>query len=901
MSLEYRILGSLEVLRDGAPVAITAPKERVILLCLLLAQGRSVPVARLVDALWGEQPPASASKLVQLYVSHLRKWLGPASITTSSGGYRMELEDGVLDTSSFAKLLAEGRSARARGGERRAASVLADALALWRGAEVADGEIPDAMRVEATRLEDQRLECLEERLGLLVAIGEHERALPELTALCASEPLRERPRGQLMLSLYRTGRQAEALAVFRDLRSALQEQLGLEPSEELRALERSILQHDAGLAAPPPAHAQAALPAPATELFGRHSERLALRLLVERSDVRLISLVGAGGSGKTRLAVALAADVADSFQDGVVLVELAALRAPGDVMPAIAKALAVPEAPGRSSLEAIAEVAASPELLVVLDNFEQVASAGPQLVRLLEIAPRLTLVVTSRRVLHVSGEHVFPVEPLAEDDAFALFVARASALDVTVAIRPDEAAAVRMICRRLDGLPLAIELAAARARLLKPQQLLDRLGAALTLLVDGPRDLPARQQTLRDTLGWSVALLSSEERQTLGDLSVFAGGWSLEAGEDVAGAGLDRLGALVDHSLLRRAFDGDEPRFEMLETIREFASELLGERRPAVERAHAEHFARLAEQSELSGSEQPRWLDQLDLERDNLRAALDLAAQSEVELELRLVGALWRFWWLRGELVEGLGRLEHALARAGSAAAPLVAQACRGAAGLAWNLGQAARAEELARRGLETAVASGELIVALACHTVLGLLARDAFAFDRARGHFEESRAIAAELGRARDVTTAKLNLGSVAFAAKDYETAKSLWEDVLEFNRSERIDEGVAISQLNLGLIAYRRERVDEARRLFTEAEALFDGLGFREHQAHALQGIAAADATEGRCEHAAQLLGRASRILEATGSGETTFDVSLAQGAEGQARAQLGAEAFAEAFDRE
>jgi tetratricopeptide (TPR) repeat protein len=230
-----------------------------------------------------------------------------------------------------------------------------------------------------------------------------------------------------------------------------------------------------------------------------------------------------------------------------------------------------------------------------------------------------------------------------------------------------------------------------------------------------------------------------------------------------------------------------------------------------------------------------------------------------------------------------------------------VAQACRGAAGLAWNLGDAARATELALRGLETATAGGDHVVGLACHTVLGLLARDERAFDRARYHFEQSGALAAGLERANDVTTSKLNLGSVAFAAGDYATAESLWKDVLAFNRAEGVNEGIALCQLNLGLIAFRRARVPDARALFTEAEELFDELGFREHQAHAIQGIAAVDAVEGRAEQAARLLGRASRILEATGSGATTFDAALAEDAEAHARAQLGVEAFAAAFDVE
>ncbi|MBA3841422.1 MAG: winged helix-turn-helix domain-containing protein [Actinobacteria bacterium] len=902
MALEYRILGPLEVIRDGEPVAITAAKERAVLLCLLLSEGQPVSPGRLIDAVWGEKPPVTAPKLVQLYVSHLRRWLGPSAIATSPAGYRIQIATEALDSAAFSALVVVGQNMLARGSESRALAIFDDALALWRGAEVEGGATPDAFSVEARRLEAARVECLEERLALLVRLGEHERALPELTVLCAGEPLRERARGLLMLALYRSGRQSEALASFRELSKALREELGLEPSEELRALEASILRHDPELAAAPQGRtrAAAALPIPTTELVGRSNERRVLRRLIERTEIRLISLVGAGGSGKTRLALALASDLAESFSDGVVLVELAAVRDPDAVVPAIAKALAVPESHAGSPIEAIAAATRGRELLLVLDNFEQVASAATNLVRLLEASSRLTMLVTSRRVLHVSGEHVFPVEPLPEDDAFALFVARASALDVTVTILPPEVAAIRTICRRLDGLPLAIELAAAQTRLLRPRQLAERLDAALTVLVGGPRDLPARQQTLRDTLNWSVGLLDPEERSTLGDLSVFAGGWSLAAAEEVVGADLHRLGALVDHSLLRHVFDGDEPRFEMLETIREFASERLDERRATLERAHADHFVRVVETCELAGPEQPHALQRIDRDRGNLQLALAYAAASpDVTLELRLVGALWRFWWLRGELVEGLTRLEHALERSDSPGGQLVAQVCRGAAGIAWNLGQAALAHDLAQRGLQEATASGDLVVAMACHTVLGLLARDDYAFDQARDHFRQSGAIATELERPRDVATAKLNLGSVAFASEDYVTAQSLWEDVLGYNRAEAIDEGVALCLLNLGLIAYRQERLDAAHALFSEAERLFSGLGFREHQAHALQGMAAVNpAVGGAAEHAARLLGQAARMLEATGSGQSTFDTSLAEAAEAHARAQLGDAAFAEAF---
>ena len=289
----------------------------------------------------------------------------------------------------------------------------------------------------------------------------------------------------------------------------------------------------------------------------------------------------------------------------------------------------------------------------------------------------------------------------------------------------------------------------------------------------------------------------------------------------------------------------------------------------------------------------------LDEEQDNLRVAIDRAASSgQAELELRLTGALWRYWWLRGALAEGRARLERAIGHGEAAPPRLIAQACRGAAGLAWSQGDQARARELAERGLEAASVSGDGVVELACHTVLGLVAKAEQDYDRARAHLEQSSAIAAALGREGDVVVAKLNLAAVAFDTGAHDAAIRLWEDVLGYHRGHGNDEGVAFALLNLGIAAYRLDRTEEAGRRFREAEALFAGIGFRDHVAHALQGIAAVDAAEGRALSAARLLGRAARLLAETGSAATTFDVSLPDEVEASARAQLGDEAFAAAF---
>ena len=432
-----------------------------------------------------------------------------------------------------------------------------------------------------------------------------------------------------------------------------------------------------------------------------------------------------------------------------------------------------------------------------------------------------------------------------------------------------------------------------------PRQLDERLGERLTLLAGGPHDLPARQQTLRDTLDWSAALMSASERDLLARLSVFPGGASLEAALAVTGGDVDTLAGLVDGSMLRRDSAKDRTRFRMLETVREYALELLGPDRTRAADAHAAYFLELAEAAELRGPEQGRWLDVLEEERDNLRAALDHAHSSgNVQTELRLVVALWRFWWVRGYLAEGRSRIEAALARADDVEPRLRADAYRAGAGIAWTQGDLARALELASRGVEVADASGDGDISVACHTVLGLIATKERDYARARRHLEQSRAIARSLGREVDELVAKMNLGSVAFDAGQPEVAVPLWTDVLEYHRARGDVEGEGLALLNLGLAAHRLGETEDARERFARAETLFKAIGFREHVAHALQGLAAAEAADERYREAAWLLGRAAALLEETGSAASMFDSDLPREVEAVLREQLGDREFASAF---
>ena len=399
-----------------------------------------------------------------------------------------------------------------------------------------------------------------------------------------------------MLALYRSGRQADALAVYQRARATFVDELGIEPSETLRKLERAILAHDPSLDV---TKAPRRIPTPTTPLLGRERELAALADVVRDADTRLVTLIGIGGIGKTRLGIELVRRLGPEFQQGAAVATLATLRDPELVARAILEALEIPES-GQDAEELLATALADSELLLLLDNFEQLLPAARTIARLLDAAPRLKIVVTSRAPLHVAAEREFPVPPLADDEAAELFVSRAQAANPNFDLTEQNAAAVAELCARLDGLPLAIELAAARTKLLPPATLLSRLGNRLALLTGGRRDAPKHQQTLRMTLDWSYDLLEADAQQLFAQLGVFSGGCTLASAEavcDVDGSVLEGLGALVDESLLRqRETMTGEPRFSMLEIVREYALERLGEH-DDLRRRHLEHFVALAEEA----------------------------------------------------------------------------------------------------------------------------------------------------------------------------------------------------------------------------------------------------------------------------------------------------------------
>ncbi len=844
--LDFRLLGPLEVWARGELLPLGGAKRRAALALLLMHANEPVSSDRLVDALWGEDPPITAKTALQGYITQLRRLLEPGRkrraagevLVTTPAGYVLQVAEGELDRNRFETLAAKGHAELAASRPTQAVELLRSALALWRGPALAEFAYETWAQLESERLAESRLLTLEERIEAELELGLHAELVGELEALVAEHPLRERLRALLMLAFYRAGRQAEALDAYQEARSAMVNELGIEPTLELRELQAAILRQDETLTAPaavarPPTN----LPAPPTPLVGRERELDEAGELLAQEDMRLLTITGAGGSGKTRLALELAKRELLRFRDGVFLCTLAPLTEPENVLAAIARVLELRGGGRKSLLDQVKAAVAERRLLLVLDNLEQVLDVSPALAELLACCPRLTLLATSRAPLHLSAEHEYPLGPLTEKDAAELFRRRAKA------IRPDFMAdgGVDDICRHLDRLPLAIELAAARVRILPAQALLERLQhhQRLALLTGGARDLPERQRTLRATLEWSHALLDPGEQQLFARIAVFEGGFTLEAAEAICAADIDLIGALLDKSLL--VDEAGAARFSMPETVREFALEQLeaaGDASSLRER-HAERFSATAFDltAELRTGEP--WVNAaVTTELENFRSAFEWSLRhGRPELAHRILYALQFYFGTHATLREGLVWVRR-LEEGGGKPPPL--DGARGFHG----------ASQLSRLGGDIESAERQ--------------SRAALGFARKAG---DDRVLAAVLQ----------NVALIALERDDPITARSLAEEALALWQGKGSPVGFARSQRVLAGVELQAGRFERTRELLLAGVPVFESES-KLDLIQALTLLGAVLSREGRradarvhLQHAAQL------CAEIEGGGDDLSDILI------------------------
>jgi len=677
------------------------------------------------------------------------------------------------------------------------------------------------------------------------------------------------------------------------------------------------------------------LPAQRTAFIGRECEAADLRQLLSRADVHLVTLTGPGGIGKTRLALQVAGEMADQFAAGVCFVSLSAIGERGLIASAIAQAVGVRETGNKSPQENLMEYLGglSQPMLIVLDNFEHLVTAAPVVAQMLTAGPKLKVVVTSQAPLHIYGEHEFPVPPLALPDpksipalevlsrlpAIALFVERAQAVKHQFVLTKENAQAVATICARLDGLPLAIELAAARIKLLSPSAMVARLESRLNLLTGGARDLPARQQTLRNTVDWSYGLLNSAEQTLFRRLSVFTGGCTLEAVEAVCDTKgdlgldvLDGMASLLDKSLAQQVEQIDkETRFIMLSTIREYALERLADSddESATRRAHAAYYLVLAEEGAEDIAAQPEWLDRFEVEHENFRLAIDyLIKTGNAEWGMRLGAAMFRFWETREHLMEGRDAIGRLLAMEGTAARPkLRARLLFAAAVLAVAQGDYGSGRPLFEESLETCVELNDKRGVAVALNALAVYARDRGELTAASQLFEQCLGIWKDLGDPTDIARVLSNLASVMKLQGEYERAFSLYDECLTLFRQvgdgagvawtlnylgdvarEKADLAAARSYCEQSLSEFRRLRDSwgiastlsdlaslscdqgnnaEARRLYGEGIKLFKELGYKRGIARALECLAVNAAAQSNAEQSLHLAGAAAALRQQLG----------------------------------
>ena len=949
--MEFRVLGPFEVLDDGAVVPVPAAKQRALLVLLLLQAGATVSGQRLIEDLW-QQPPVSARKVLQTYVSKLRQVLPDGMLLTRPAGYSLLVGPEDLDAARFQCLLLGAEAARGQDESQ----LLSQALGLWRGGALEDFADEPFAQPEIARLERLRTQALVRRCELDLQAGRHLAVLGELEALVQAYPTDERMRGQLMLALYRSGRQSDALRIFRVGRRTLVEQLGVEPSDPLHRLHDAILRHDKSLDLDRPAtpddpsnagagHASHASDLPdavlrplasrpgETAFVGRTAELGRLRHLVHEDAARLVTLTGPAGTGKTRLAAELTSQLVPHYEHGAMIVDLTTVPDPELVPSAVCAAFRLRPGAPVDATATLGRFLSTRRQLLVLDNFEHLLPAAGVVTHLLTSAPGLTVVVTSRTPLGIAQEHVAPVPPLtvpgygaapdvvAATDAVVLFLERARSARPGFELTDTSTSTVGQLCSRLDGLPLAIELAAARVDLMSPGAILTRLDQQLDLLADERAGRPARHRSLRAAIDTSYDLLDQREQDVFCDLSVFSGGFTVATAEQVVSPGhrllVDVVRSLLRASLLHPAgTPGDEPRFEMLQTVRTYSRDQLEQtgRSARMRDAHASAFGALAEDAEpqLRGPDQLRWLDLMQAELPNIRQALQWAVRSgNVDTGLYTAAHLWRFWQVRGHTHEARRHLEAMLAEpSGSAEARasgnLAVAQCAFVNGdlnvvrehlaaamevhrrsgdtrsVAFGLvllgasagraGDADHGEPLLHEAIDQAAAVGDDWLVAMGLGYLGTTVSSQGRYTEARHRLEDGLRGVRQCGDSRLVGRFLANLGQVALAAGDLVGARRRFSEALTWERRLADHWSEAWTLQGLARVAIQDAATAEAVDLIIQSLTSADRAQSPPATAAALGLLSTVAFTTGRPRLAAELLGAASLV-----SPHTQFDWSL------------------------
>lgn len=955
-------------------------KATVLLKLLALAPGHRLHREQAMDLLWPDLGRRAASNNLRQVVHTVRQTLAPTegSRYLASDSELLVLCPGGnlwVDVETFEDTAVSARRSRDPAAYRAAMDLYA-------------GDLLPADRYEEWA-EDHRGRLREIYLSLLLGLarlweerGEYDLASEVLRRALKEDPALEEAHAGLMRLYALAGSKREALAQYGRLEEALSREVGTEPSASSRALREEIA---AGRFPPndgvpfgsapeePAGTARRNLPAPRTSFVGREREMIEVKRMMAMT--RLLTITGVGGSGKTRLALEVARDLVGAYPDGVWLAELAPLADPGLVPQAVARTLGVKEQPGQPLTDTLAETLRTKRTLLVLDNCEHLLDGAARLVdALLDSCPHLRILATSREALGIAGEvrwtvpslsmldpqSADTVEELERSESARLFVERASARRPGFSLTPDNTQAVAQICHRLEGIPLAIELAAARVGALSIKQISERLTASLKLLTGGDRTQVPKQRTLRGTLDWSHELLSTNEKKLFGRLSVFAGGWTLEAAEEVGADGsiegsdvLDLLGRLVDKSLVVAEAEAQGAvRYRTLEPIRQYARERLeeSEESEAIQRRHAEFFLALAEEAEpeVEGPQQAAWLERLEAEHDNLRAALSWSLErgEEAELGLRVAGALGQFWYLRGYLGEGRRWLEEALAKSSPASTAARANALHRLSFLAYLQGDLDRAQEASEEGLKLEgveqfwdIAGRRSVAAGLGRLMLGIVASAQGDSERAIQLYEKSLALSRKIGDKRGIADNLLLLGIEMRPRGDLGKARELLEEGMVVGREvgdpellaafltqlcdtfllqgdlERAtvvgDKAVAICRehkhrfmlsevlCNLGWVALLRGNLERATTLYVESLELKREVGLMLPLPEPLDGLACVATARGETERAVRLFGATQALHELVRNYLTVREyAALREPYLAATRSQLSEEAWETAF---